>query len=326
MGTEIATVGRGTALAKISAANLPVPIANGIFDLLTAFAAGPQQEDADKKRLVRIYGEAVAGLEVAVATHAIGWLKLNNPRNPFRPTPQDVYETCQKIIEEWRTRVLHHFTVWDAGKWGATERATYRPQFPWGPAPFAPNCHIPDVMVKDFLATYLSYGHDQNLVGLGRERLYRIPADCFGDGQRSKALKVIADQEAQWEADTRHSAYLNSLDPDLRRHRRVALNIGDNHLLSEEELLAAAEVSLRREREENARRSQDAADDQRRAEVNGFANVRSLIQRMHAYAPGNGEDYEKAVADYVAELAKYGAKPPPHLATIVANRAAVTPT
>ena len=100
------------------AANLPPAIANGIFDVLTAFAAGPQQDGRGQEAAVRIYGEAVAGFDPAVAEHAIGWLKLHNPRNPFRPTPQDVYETCEKLTQEWRERVLRHFTVKGSAPWG----------------------------------------------------------------------------------------------------------------------------------------------------------------------------------------------------------------
>src|SRR4051812_42129609 len=104
MGTEIARFAGGRALTKIVAGNLPSEIANGIFDLLTAFATGARQEDAEKMRLLRIYGESIAGYDVAIALHALGWLLLHNPRNPYRPTPQDVHETCQNLIKEWRKR------------------------------------------------------------------------------------------------------------------------------------------------------------------------------------------------------------------------------
>jgi hypothetical protein len=318
MGTAIVPVARGRALTRTSAANLPPAIANGILDVLTAFAAGPQQADADKKRLVRIYEEAVVGLEAAVAEHAIGWLKLHNPRNPFRPTPQDVYETCEKLAKEWRQRVLHHFVGRGStsAPWGLCQGRTYGLEFPWGAEPFAPGCPIPDAVAKSFLRDYLGHGQDvvKDLAELGRERLAKIPSDCFMDGQLATALAIIEKAEHRQVEISKHDAYLDTLAPDLRWHRRIVLNTGDNHKLSEDDLIAAARQSLQSELAEEARRKIEIEECNRRKVVSAKPEVQAIISNMRAASKRGDEAQHKAlVADFVAVLRKHGAKPPPHL-------------
>ena len=310
MGTAIVPFARGRALTGIAAANLPPAIANGIFDLLTAFAAGPQQADADKKRLVRIYGEAVASFEAPVAEHAIGWLKLHNRRNPFRPTPQDVYETCEKLVKEWRSRIIGYYLGEGGPAWGNASSFDFIKSFEWGSPPIEKGCPIPEALVKQLLRDHLARGRDlvPKLAVLGRERLATIPTECFNAGQREAALAAIETEEKHQAEIVRHQAYLELLDSDLRRHRR---NLFDK-TLPEEELIALARASLERERREEVRRKTDLEETNKRIAASLQPDVKAAIDRMHANS-GRESEWSKALADYVAALAKHGAKPPPHL-------------
>jgi hypothetical protein len=312
MGTAIVPFTRGRAVTRVSPANLPPAIANGIFDVLTAFAAGPQQEDADKKRLVRIYAEAVESFEAAVAEHAIGWLKLHNPRNPFRPTPQDVYETCEKLVKEWRSRIIGNFL--GDGRWGNASSFDLIKSFEWGSPPLEKGCPIPEALVKQFLRDHLDSGRNlvPKLAALGRERLAKIPTECFNAGQREAALAAIETEEKHQAEIVAHNAYLESLDPDLRRHRRDLFNFGDDKTLPEDELIALARASLERERREEVRRQTDLEENNKRIAASLQPDVKAAMDRMHANI-GRESEWSKALADYVAALAKHGAKPPPHL-------------
>ena len=67
---------------------------------MVGFAA-PSREDEDAKRLIRLLIEAVADFHELVATEAVHGLRFNNPRNPYRPSPQDVHERCRAIDGKW---------------------------------------------------------------------------------------------------------------------------------------------------------------------------------------------------------------------------------
>ena len=312
MGTAIIPVARGRALIRTSAANLPPAIANGILDVLTAFAAGPHQADADKKRLVRVYGEAVTEFPPAVSEYALRWLKLHNPRNPFRPTPQDVYETCEKLVKEWRSRIIGYFL--GDGRWGNASSFDLIKSFERGSPPLEKGCPIPEALVKQFLRDHLDSGQDlvPKLTALGRDRLAKMPTECFNAGQREAALAAIETEEKHQAEIVAHKAYLESLDPELRRHRRNLFNSRDNKTLPEDELIALARASLERERREEVRRQTDLEENNKRIAASLQPDVKAAMDRMHANI-GRESEWSKALADFVAALAKHGAKPPPHL-------------
>lgn len=303
--------------AVVSSGNLPAPIKSGILDLLTAFA-GAAQEDTDKVRLLRVYGEAVAGLNGYVADYAIRWLKLHNPRNPFRPTPQDVYETAAKVKQVWRSRVIRHFTetsTWGVDPYGLTSKT---PDFEWGAKPLTQGSIIPSSLVREVMTEWLSYGDARlpTLVKLGRERLAEIPAECFGAGQLDKVLAEIADRERKSEEAAKYNAYLETLSPDIRRHRQIALRhglAGDNP--SEDDLVKKAQELLTKEQAELARRAEDAADEQKRKVAYAQPEVQAALDALHKARDSKLEkNWSEALSAYIAALTKHGAKPPPHLA------------
>ena len=113
------------------------PVLEGIKDLMVGFAA-PSREDEDTKRLIRLFVEAVAGFHELIAIEAVHELRFNNPRNPYRPSPQDVYERCKRIEKELRTKITDYFIGWSDAGWPAK----------WGGAPLTIDCHIPDALIE----------------------------------------------------------------------------------------------------------------------------------------------------------------------------------
>src|SRR4029077_6460740 len=79
---------------------LPATIKAGLKDLMVAFS-GPTPEGDDRLTLVRIYADAASRFCPAIAEVAIERLRFHNPRNPFRPTPQDLFEHCEKTQKAW---------------------------------------------------------------------------------------------------------------------------------------------------------------------------------------------------------------------------------
>ncbi len=301
-----------------AASNLPAPILSGIADLLTAFAAGPHQDDGDRKRVLRIYGEAVSEFPAAVSEYALRWLKLHNPRNPFRPTPQDVYEACDATLTTWRERVVTHFTSIDSKHacWGwddyrSWNKGAAKCGSAWGAAPFEHDCLIPDVLVRQILSDHFSrYAQKTNmLAGLGRERLARIPPECFLPGQLEAALDHVVADEKRREEKAKHEAYLSTLGPDLRRHRAHALG-GIDVDIPEADLLERARKSLEAEQEERARRNEEAKEESKRLRANNHPDVQAAIAAMQS---ANDDDWDQAVDAYIALLEREGAKAPAHL-------------
>lgn len=322
-GNELVTRQHVGTLAKTSTAHLPAPISNGIFDLLTAFAAGPQQEDADKKRLVRIYSESVAVFPPAVSEYALRWLKLHNPRNPFRPTPQDVYEACEGAQRYWRDRVVAHFTSPEPAHarwpWQDYSGIIKGCGGEWGPAPFAEGCLIPETLVKQFLKDHLDRGHELNsrLASLGRARLSKIPEECFVRDQQQAILDLVEADEKRREATARHEAYLTTLDPDLRHWRRIALAQADGSKITEQELIERAQTLQAKATEDAKCHAAEAKANRERAIAHNHPDIQAAIAKMQE---ATGEDWDKAVDDYIGLLAREGATPPPHLVDPVLRR------
>src|SRR5215472_1962763 len=92
-------------LAIVRAGSVPKAVSEGILDVMSAFAA-KDEADSDKMRLMRVYVEAVEGFDESVVTAALRYLKFHNPRNPWRPTPQDVYERCKSTVATWKRKVI----------------------------------------------------------------------------------------------------------------------------------------------------------------------------------------------------------------------------
>lgn len=112
-------------VAVVARHNLPANVQSGITDLLIGFTAGAAQAPQDRVRALQIYAEAVEGFEIAVVDYALKRLRFHNPRNPFPPTPQDVFELCKNTRATWQ-RFLHRY-YFQGDDWAKSED--------WGPAP-----------------------------------------------------------------------------------------------------------------------------------------------------------------------------------------------
>lgn len=66
----------------------------GYKDLMVAFLPDDPSSD-DREGLVKLYREAVAKFDEQTISASCEWLILHNPRNPYRPTPQDLAEACR---------------------------------------------------------------------------------------------------------------------------------------------------------------------------------------------------------------------------------------
>src|SRR5262249_20261307 len=211
------------ALTIVKPGSVPKTISEGILDVMTAFAA-KDEADTDKMRLMRVYVEAAEGFDESVVAATLRHLKFHNPRNPWRPTPQDVYERCKKTVGAWEHKVTEHFFC----TWEVDYQAI-------GGVPLSPECIVPSAMVIKFLKDYLArddgYGEVRNrLRHLTLARLHAIPAECFKPDQRDWAVAAIESRELREANARRIEALLASLNDDLRfRAKSVVLRYGSNY-------------------------------------------------------------------------------------------------
>ena len=184
---------------------LPKAVDNGLKDLMIGFAA-PAQVDDDKLRLVRLYHEAISDFDPAIAAAAIRRLKFHNPRNPFRPTAQDVFEACVKKEKVWKRRT-HDYFLGRSGEWAYDDDI--------GGAPLTPECTLLPVTIVNWLRTVLA---DEDAIRqakqLDKEQLERIPSECFPTQTRENVLAHIVAREAD---ERRCSALFASIENDRLR-------------------------------------------------------------------------------------------------------------
>ncbi len=319
-----------------AAINLPPAVKEGLKDLLVCFASQPQGDD-DKVRLARNYGEAVSGFDPVVAAEAIGRLKLHNPRNPFRPSPQDVYECCCLIMKTWQDSVVSHFIrgvpwadrsdrmdfVFIGQERGRGMRGTR-----WVPLgsspPLSDGCIIPDALVLDFLSDYLSGVAADSLAESGAERLDAIPTECFLPGQREKVNAAIAERMKREATRDRCVAlidYLKKEDYDLGDSASFFV---EQHgglyecTLSDAEILAKARYAVEAQREAAARRQAAKLAEQQRgdatfnviARLGGIEDVAARHEPLNLPRMSIGREKFAALSDaerkqmVAAELAK----------------------
>jgi hypothetical protein len=195
---ELVTINAAAALVAAGAPDnpivaLPASIASGMKDLMIAFAA-PNRDDADTLRLLQIYAKAISQFDVAVAESALSHLQFHNPRNPFRPTPQDVFEACEATRDRWSIALQLYFLGDDDWKSDL------------GSAPLTPGCIIPDELVTATLKAKLHAVHamrafrDDEIIilrNMCRSRIIKIPEQCFAEGQREELMRAIAIREEQ---------------------------------------------------------------------------------------------------------------------------------
>ena len=75
-----------------------------VDQLLVSFASPAQETHEERVLLVRTWAEKTAEFETEVVSQALDSLLSDNPRNPWRPTPQDIVERCRKVRRTWLDR------------------------------------------------------------------------------------------------------------------------------------------------------------------------------------------------------------------------------
>jgi hypothetical protein len=140
----------GKMLATRGAPGASDVIADALGDLLLAFTAGAGLTPQNRVRLFQLHLKAVEGHHPAVALAALDWLILNNPRNPFPPTPQDVAETCRRVKGTWFARLANYART---GVW-ETVPSSASLALPLGGPPDSSgdDCLIPGDLARELLA------------------------------------------------------------------------------------------------------------------------------------------------------------------------------
>lgn len=250
-GTEIAPANSKTAVAAathdvtksgelvIPDAPLAKQLGEGIKCLVVAFQAGTSGlSDEDRKLSLKIYRKALEGLPEAVNAYALEWLLMHNPRNPFPPSPQDVRETCQRVLSVWQGNVLDYYL--GSGDWGGGYSLLGKANIDLGPSPDEEGCRVPEVLIAEWLRKALpgllsdDGSPEPRICGLSQKQLDHIPADAWPDGVKEKAIAIRKDvaekraaYEARMEAQRRKreeiEAFIDSQPYPLSSHCREAL-------------------------------------------------------------------------------------------------------
>jgi hypothetical protein len=303
-------------------AALPPAVKGRISDLMVAFATA-SNGGVEKRQLLRLYAEVADSFPEAIVVTALDWLKFHNPRNPFHPTPQDVHETCVKVRESWRSRVTAYFGA--GAEWPQRETDWQGRQL-WalGAEPFCAGCAVPEQLVQEFLATWVADTSAADIAKIGRDRLSRIPAPCFGPTKRDQVLDCVVAIERAAAAAERERIYAAGLDPNLRRARADVLYSGLwDPAKPEAALIAEAKRRLAAEADTAARRERYRKATEDRASAHQREDVKAALVRMHAAQDvQDAGAWKKAADDYVQLLASYGAEPHPQFSLMMPARTA----
>jgi len=205
------------AVATVTSKSVPLVIQNGIQDLLVGFQAGSSSQPADDRvRAMRIYARACSNFPDFIADLALKQLLFSNPRNPFAPTPQDVHELCESIVNAFQDAVCNFYI--GSGSWGYSLYGMLRKKFvgPLGPNPEEHGCLVPENLVCEWLRSEFQEIDEENvrsllrltdemiavrgfrlqaiskyeIVGVSDERFGNIPREAFPNHYRDLLLSV----------------------------------------------------------------------------------------------------------------------------------------
>lgn len=182
--------GSNTASAEQSSSTVVSrTIRTGIQDLLIAFpAASGGQAPQDRVRSLQIYASACADFEPFVAERALQKLLFHNPRNPFPPTAQDLFESCKEIENEFRLAVLEFYL--GKGAWHPPASPSHL-GFPPGDT----HCVVPERLTVSWIRSQIAI--DEHLPHwrrfrpeeLSNDRIHRIPREAFPPGYLERLEK-----------------------------------------------------------------------------------------------------------------------------------------
>ena len=181
---------------------------------MVAFPAGVARSDDDRVRAMQLFGEAVGGFDVAVAAHALKRIRLRNPRNPFLPTAQDLYELYTAVHAEWAANILGYYGL------GRRSFQLERSIFKAGPKPLEGGCFVPDGMVTAVLRARLAAPDiEADLLALEDIIFDAIPNVAFEQNQRKRIVEQRAAAKHRAKVAREELDYIDSLPPALRDAR-----------------------------------------------------------------------------------------------------------
>ena len=77
------------------------PIRGALRDLFLAFPSSMGLPAEDKQRKAEIFMLALQDYPVLIAVAALESLLLDNPQDPFLPTPPEVLKRCKRFDYDW---------------------------------------------------------------------------------------------------------------------------------------------------------------------------------------------------------------------------------
>ena len=175
------------------------------------------------------------GFEPCIASYVLKTLRFHNPRNPFPPTVQDVYELCVKTRKGWGTSIETFYLSGSQWRWP-------------GPEPDQPGCFIPWPVVFGMLQERVAEEglHSRRWTNLSEERFERIPVEAFAAGQRDGVIELRERYKAFQDAYERANELIKTLPFELRKlyWEEVREARFKEDFQSEATLLARAQASL----------------------------------------------------------------------------------
>jgi hypothetical protein len=248
--TTMAAMDQPNAVPSVITANtLPHNVMRGIVDLLLSFPAGRPLSTDEHARVLQLYGEALFDTETVIAEYALQRLRRFNPRNPFPPTPQDLFQECNRIRRLWRSRVIDHLIMgqqWDDEPLNAGKRD------PWGPPPLTEGCWVPHDSVLSALRAGIQSGrYETYLLIMTDADFERLPDEAFDPGKRDEFVerrRERAEREKHERAQAARRQWIIDLGQPLTQEFLWAEKIaqGLRETLSDDVLLERAKASVKR--------------------------------------------------------------------------------
>ena len=175
---------------------VPRDVEDGILALPVAFPAHRAQDEGERNLAARLRLEAFEGFEVFIAVFVLKRVRLRNPRHPFPPNGQDLFDLAGK------TRNVLQRAVTDACLSG-NNWFLYSSDLPAGwfdsgtPPPFAPGSIIPDYVACQWIHDYVAKTanldklRDVNGWSLERYRANAYLADYLCSGWSAAAINTL---------------------------------------------------------------------------------------------------------------------------------------
>lgn len=133
----------------ISVDSIPASIKDGVLELYHAFADPGQKDDMGKAFTMKSYIRAIEGRHQFLVLWCLEHLVLHNPRNPFRPSAQDVHEFIGKTAGRWDRAIEEYYledTFRQHAKWDATLD---------GPPSHDGTCPLPNDMIVSAISRHM---------------------------------------------------------------------------------------------------------------------------------------------------------------------------